>query len=189
LLEVSVDQRRRLERHDDNRLRPRGTRRTRRNWYVAGIVLLRYEQRLAAHHSFRAWEKGKPEDDGHQRFGCPAALPTWKVKCPLKPASERFDGKVRIQIRPDASLREFRPRACEQQSVMVSPEAGAKFRQVLVFGSPEHRRVYATLRNSVEGMNGFVKDPAYEGVGESGRRRVRGVAAQSILVAFQLLVP
>ena len=46
--------------------------------------------------------------------------------------------------------------------------------------------MYATLRNSVEGMNGFIKDGAREAIDDPERRRIRGVAAQSVLVAFQL---
>ena len=33
-------------------------------------------------------------------------------------------------------------------------------------------------------MNGFVKDAAHEGLGQSQRRRIRGVAAQSVLAAI-----
>ncbi len=36
-------------------------------------------------------------------------------------------------------------------------------------------------------MHGYMKDGAKEGVADAGRRRIRGVAAQSVLVAFQLL--
>ncbi len=33
-------------------------------------------------------------------------------------------------------------------------------------------------------MNGYLKDPANEALDDPGRRRVHGVAAQSVLVAF-----
>jgi len=36
-------------------------------------------------------------------------------------------------------------------------------------------------------MNGFVKDGAHEALGDPQRRRIRGVVAQSVLVAFLLL--
>ena len=36
-------------------------------------------------------------------------------------------------------------------------------------------------------MNGFLKDTVNEGLGESYRCRVHGVAAQSVLVAFQIM--
>ena len=53
-------------------------------------------------------------------------------------------------------------------------------------GPPEWHATYSTLRNSNEGMNGFIKDGAREAVDDPERRRIRGVAAQSVLVAFQL---
>ena len=36
-------------------------------------------------------------------------------------------------------------------------------------------------------MNGFIKDGAHEAVDDPERRRIRGLAAQSVLLAFQLL--
>jgi hypothetical protein len=72
-------------------------------------------------------------------------------------------------------------------SVTIPPEAGAKFRQSLLFGSSEWHRTYATLRNTNEGFNGYVKDPAHEALDDAGRRRLNGVAAQSILTALLLL--
>ena len=46
--------------------------------------------------------------------------------------------------------------------------------------------MYATLRNSIEGFNGYVKDGAKEALDDPERRRVRGVAAQSVFVALLL---
>ncbi|HUI04890.1 MAG TPA: hypothetical protein VLZ77_15225, partial [Acidimicrobiales bacterium] len=38
-----------------------------------------------------------------------------------------------------------------------------------------------------EGANGFLKDPAHEALDDAGRRRVHGVAAQSVFVALLIL--
>jgi hypothetical protein len=38
-------------------------------------------------------------------------------------------------------------------------------------------------------MNGFTEDGAREAVDDPERRRIRGTAAQSVLVAFQLFAP
>jgi hypothetical protein len=68
-----------------------------------------------------------------------------------------------------------KPKVCTQQSVTVPPEAGAKYVQELPHESPEWHAMYATLRNSNEGMNGFIKDGAREAVDDPERRRIRGV--------------
>ena len=46
--------------------------------------------------------------------------------------------------------------------------------------------LYGTLRNSVEGFNGFVEPGAHEALDDPEPRRLRGVAAQAVLVAFLL---
>ena len=66
----------------------------------------------------------------------------------------------------------------------IAPDIGARHRQDLAFGSEDWARTYATYRNTIEGLNGYVKDPAHEALAEPGRRRVRGIAAQSIFVAL-----
>ena len=146
-----------------------------------------YRAKLEARKHYRARPKSASDAEGHQRWLCPASDGASTVRCDLKSRSEVDDGKTKVRIRPTTTLREHRPTVCRQQSVMIDPERGAKFAQTLPYGDPEHERVYATLRNSVEGTNGFVKDWAFEGVGASQRRRIRGVAAQSLLVAFQLV--
>ena len=92
---------------------------------------------------------------------------------------------MRIAVRGDVKVNP--PSSCTQQSVTIPPEAGAKFRQSLLFGSAEWQSTYATLRNTNEGFNGYVKDPAHEALDDSGRRRLNGVAPQSILTALLLL--
>ena len=57
----------------------------------------------------------------------------------------------------------------------------------MLFDSAEWHRSYAILRNTNEGFNGYVKDPAHEALDDAGRRRLNGVAAQSILTALLLL--
>jgi hypothetical protein len=48
-------------------------------------------------------------------------------------------------------------------------------------------RAYATLRHTIEGQNGYLKDPAHEALAAPARRRVRGIAAQSLFCGVLLL--
>jgi hypothetical protein len=43
------------------------------------------------------------------------------------------------------------------------------------------------LRNTIEGLNGYAKDPAHQALAQPARRRVRGIAAQSIFTALLLI--
>ena len=43
------------------------------------------------------------------------------------------------------------------------------------------------MRNTIEGLNGYAKDPAHQALAQPGRRRVRGIAAQSIFTALLLM--
>jgi len=53
-----------------------------------------------------------------------------------------------------------------------------------LYGSAEWQTAYNSLRNTNEGMNGYIKDPAHEALDDPGRRRIHGRAAQSVLVAL-----
>ena len=156
------------------------------DWRAGRIDEATYATRIAARQAYAARPKASADAEGHRRYLCPASGSAPTARCVLKPASEGFDGTTRLRIRPAADLATHPPAICRQQSVTVAPEQGAKFAQELPYASGEHRRIYATLRNSIEGMNGYLKDPAFEALGQAGRRRIRGVAAQSVLVAFQI---
>jgi serine/threonine protein kinase HipA of HipAB toxin-antitoxin module len=43
------------------------------------------------------------------------------------------------------------------------------------------------LRNTIEGLNGYLKDAAHQALAQPARRRVRGIAAQSIFTALLLI--
>src|ERR1039457_6188525 len=93
---------------------------------------------------------------------CPAANPHPLARCENKPASVRAEtrGRRRIPLLNDIAANP--PLSCSQSSVTIPPEAGAKFRQDLLFGSAEWHQTYSTLRNTNEGFNGYVKDAAHE---------------------------
>ena len=78
------------------------------------------------------------------------------------------------------------PKIRTQDSITLPAEVGARYRQFFAHEANEWHGAHATFRNSNEGMNGFIKDGAHEAIDDPERRRIRGIAAQSVLVAFQL---
>jgi hypothetical protein len=142
-----------------------------------------YKARVSARQPWRLVRKEGPDADGYERFACPAQGPHPHLCCPLRPeAAARALGKV-----PVLSLPEVPPKVCTQSAVTIAPDIGARHRQELAFGSADWARTNATYRNTIEGWNGYVKDTAHEALAEPGRRRVRGIAAQSVFVAFLLM--
>ena len=101
---------------------------------------------------------------------------------PLREASiSPRDGRAKVLQPPPEP-----PRICRQTAITIAPDTGARYRQDLPYGSPAWHKTYATLRNTIEGLNGLVKDPAHEALAQPARRRVRGIAAQSIFTALLL---
>lgn len=114
--------------------------------------------RTAARAKWRLVRKEGPDQDGYEHFSCPAQGQRPHLCCPLRPgAAERALGKVPVLSPPEVP-----PKVCTQSAVTVAPDVGARYRQDLPFGTESWARTYATYRNTVEGLNGFVKDPAHE---------------------------
>jgi hypothetical protein len=146
---------------------------------AASIDGATYQARIAARADYALRRKSGPDADGYERFMCPAGGDRPKVRCGLRPPSLSLLGKRSVPAPP------FEPPAlCRQSAITIAPDVGARFAQSLSFGSEEWARHYATLRNTIEGWNGFAKDPAHEALAQPARRRVRGIAAQGILVTF-----
>jgi hypothetical protein len=139
--------------------------------------------RIAARGSWRLVRKEGPDKDGYERHGCPAAGGHPHLCCPLRPASAAAAlGKIPVLFPPAEP-----PKVCTQSAVTIAPDVGARHRQDLAFGSEQWTRVYATYRNTIEGTNAYVKDAAHESLGNPGRRRVRGIAAQSLFVGLLIM--
>jgi len=136
--------------------------------------------RVAARRAWHLVPKSGPDANGFIRAGCPAQGPNPKVACPVHPVSVTL-GAARVPVRtPPVDL----PKVCTQTAVTIAPDVGARHRQRHPYLSPEWSETYATYRNTIEGTNGFLKDPAHEALAAPGRRRVRGIAAQSIFTAL-----
>ncbi len=138
-----------------------------------------YDQQITARAAYQLKRKDGPDADGYQRLSCPAAGKHPGLTCPLRQASTApRDGRAKVLQPPPEP-----PRICRQTAITIAPDTGARYRQDLPYGSPAWHQCYATLRNTIEGLNGYAKDPAHQALAQPGRRRVRGIAAQSIFTA------
>ena len=141
-----------------------------------------YDQQITARACYQLKRKDGPDADGYQRLSCPATGSHPGLICPLRKTSlPPRDGRPKV-LQPPQEL----PRLCRQTAITIAPDTGARYRQDLPYGSPAWHARYATLRNTIEGLNGYVKDPAHQALAQPGRRRVRGIAAQSIFTALLL---
>jgi len=142
-----------------------------------------YDTQITARAAYRLKRKDGPDADGYERLSCPALGAHPGLMCPLRQASlSPRDGRAKV-LQPPAEP----PKICTQTAITIAPGTGARYRQDLPYGSPAWHKSYATLRNTIEGLNGLVKDPAHEALAQPARRRVRGIAAQSIFTALLLM--
>ena len=142
-----------------------------------------YDQQITARAPYQLKHKDGPDADGYQRLSCPALGDHPGLMCPLREASlSPRDGRAKVLQPPDEP-----PRICRQTAITIAPDTGARYRQDLPYGSPAWHARYATLRNTIEGLNGYAKDPAHQALAQPARRRVRGIAAQSLFTALLLM--
>ncbi len=141
-----------------------------------------YDQQITARACYQLKHKDGPDADGYQRLSCPATGKHPGLICPLRAGSlSPRDGRPKILQPPQEP-----PRICRQTAITTAPGTGARYRQDLPYASPAWHARYATLRNTIEGLNGYVKDTAHEALAQPARRRVRGIAAQSVFTALLL---
>ncbi len=142
-----------------------------------------YDQQIAARTPYQLKRKDGPDADGYQRLSCPALGTHPGLMCPLRQASlSPRDGRPKVLQPPEEP-----PRICRQTAITIAPDTGARFRQDLPYGTPAWHARYAALRNTIEGLNGYAKDPAHQALAQPGRRRVRGIAACSLFTALLLI--
>ncbi len=141
-----------------------------------------YDQQITARGPWQLKHKDGPDADGYQRLSCPATGHHPGLMCPLRQASlSPRDGRPKVLQPPEEP-----PKICRQTAITIAPDVGARYRQDLPYGTPAWHARYATLRNTIEGLNAYIKDPAHQALAQPGRRRVRGIAAQSIFTALLL---
>ena len=150
--------------------------------------------RARTEYQMRTKEAADPANGIKERLTCPAAGANPTAICALKPRSQ----KDRPITQPDGTKVDLRrvidhrkvitkgqaPKVCQQETVTVSIEDGAKYRQSLTFALPEQTNIYNRLRQGTEGVHGTAKDEAKIALANPGRRRVRGWAAMQVFAAF-----
>jgi hypothetical protein len=142
-----------------------------------------YDQQIAARACYQLNHKDGPDADGYQRLSCPALGTHPGLICPLRGTSlSPHDGRPKVPQPPQEP-----PRLCRQTAITIAPDIGARYRQDLPYGSPAWHARYATLRNTIEGLNGYANDPAHQALAAPARRRVRGIAACSLFTALLLM--
>jgi hypothetical protein len=145
-----------------------------------------YLARIKERGSYALRNKEKPDERGHVPKMCPAYGPGATVECPLRDIHPRASKKQKPSIL-EANLPEAPDKICTQSSVDFAPEDGIRHAQYLDYGSEEWAKTYKHDRNTIESFNAQVKDPGYENLGASSRRRMRGFAAQQVLVTFLIV--
>jgi len=143
-----------------------------------------WQTKLKRRDAYRLRPNEIPGLDGHVRMLCPAAGGAPTMRCELKPKSmaRKNAGKQRTDLSP--LLVTNQPKICRQATVTFPPRAFANLGQDLPYGTPQWHDVYSLLRNAIEGGNGHLKEASGPAIGQAARRRIRGIASQSVFVAF-----
>lgn len=143
-----------------------------------------YRDLIDSRRDYQLQVKSRADHNGVVQMRCPAAGPSATVDCPLKPRKGRKAAKLRTHIvdpptHPD--------RICtNSESTAFGPETGLKHGQAVPYRSKEWYELYHTPRNTVEGLNGIVKNDAHSALGSPGLRRARGYTIQWLYTSFLL---
>ncbi|GAA1380785.1 hypothetical protein [Luteococcus sanguinis] len=142
--------------------------------------LLEYRQR------FLLRPREAPRENGSQAFKCPASGSGATVSCPLKKEPPRTSKGTRTPIQK-GNLPKHPGKVCTNSSGITIPvEESAKYAQALVWQSDEWKRAYAYPRSMNEARNGWLKNVQGGSIADHARRPMRGLAAQSLLLALML---
>jgi hypothetical protein len=94
-----------------------------------------YDQQIAARAPYQLKRKDSRDADGYQRLSCPALGTHPGLMCPLRePSMSPRDGRPKVLRAPEEP-----PKVCRQTAITIPPDAGARYRQDLPYGSPPGR--------------------------------------------------
>lgn len=150
--------------------------------------------RVAERSGYAARLKAVANPDGRERFMCPAAGTCPTATCSHKPVPVTIGTNTRrtitvtnnaAQTGPDGTTAV--PVFCGQASHILPSDVAmrwARYRQPFPYFGDWWFLRYRSGRSTMEGHNGFAKDPGFEDLEEAGKRRMRGGALNSIFAAF-----
>jgi hypothetical protein len=110
-------------------------------------------------------------------------------KSGMQPVRLTQKKRKHFDLPPAADVKKIKipPKVCTQTTVTIDLAETDRTAQKYPHGSPRWQHVYKNDRNLVEGANAWVKTGGYEALHDAGRRRLRGLAAQQILITFLLV--
>jgi hypothetical protein len=152
--------------------------------YRAGTIThTTWRKRITQRRKYMFRPKEKPDAEGRVPWMCPARGPGATALCPLVETCSSTPDQLTPVAKPPAPNKQGK--ACTNKTSITIPiTAGAKHAQAMQHESDEWRVIYKSDRNTIEGTNGFFKDSAKEAVGDAGRRRLRGIAAQQLSICL-----
>jgi len=149
-----------------------------------------YRGLIKAREPYAMRYRGQGTDPGDARWVCPAEGTPGTKKPPVSPCARKPDSLVlldlpvpRTKLRPKPVAGEV-PEVCRTREVLALNNVHIKHQQDLPYESQEWNDVFHSLRNSVEGVNGTLKDDGVTGLDEPGNRRTTGLAATAFFAAF-----
>ena len=145
-----------------------------------------YAARIKERSYFELRAKERPDDRGHVPMMCPAYGPGATIECPLRAINPKSSKKAKPVVL-ERDLPKKPDRICKNTSVDFGPEDGLRHKNAIPYGSKEFAITYKYDRNVIESMNAFAKDSGKENLGASQNRRLRGMAAQQVLVTMLLV--
>lgn len=154
------------------------------DWRNKLITAEQRDARLQERQGYRARPKGGPDPRGKQRFECMAEGPNATGKCPMKEYKRKATARGGLTTVPETQVPAHKPDACLKGSVTIYADEGAKYRMDLPFKSKEWKARYSSARQEIESFNDHVKGGSYGVLGDTQSRPMRGLAAQSVLVAI-----
>ncbi len=112
---------------------------------------------------------------------CPAAGISATVVCPLKKSVRKKTAGLPHISNPPVHPDEV---CINKKTTTFDGDAGAKFAQALLYGSPEWHKRYSSARNTIESTNAYLKDANRGALHDAGRRRAAGFATQFLFATL-----